>query len=461
MKKIKKIFKELKAYFGNDFVTDYEIIKSYTEDESSFKTDVRPLGVVYPKTTEDVSIIAKKCYKYKVPYVVRGAGTGKSGGAVPLKPSIIVSLERMTSMQIIKEDMIAYVQPGVIVANLQKEAINHALFYPVDPASLDVSTIGGNIAENSGGPRAFKYGVTRDYVLGIEVVLPDGTITSFGSKTRKNVTGYSIKDIFIGSEGTLGTITGAYIKLIPYPRYRILLWAVFNEMEKAINAMNKIYISGTTPSAIEFIEGRALKSVESLKKEKIQYSEYNMHLLIELDGNTINYVEEEAKTVYSLIKNESEKVMIAPFSTTQKQVWEIRRIISEATKYISYNKLSEDITIPISKFSSFLKDIKQIEMDNGVDVICYGHIGDGNIHVNILNTKEETNIIWEGAKNKVLDTIFSKVIEYEGVLSGEHGIGITKKKYFLKYEKKINIELHKKIKHIFDPKNLLNPGKIW
>ncbi|HOJ49863.1 MAG TPA: FAD-binding oxidoreductase [Spirochaetota bacterium] len=459
--KLKKGLNKLKSIFGSRFITDEDILVSYINDESSIKSEVSPIGVIQPLTTEEVSSIAKICYKYDIPYIIRGAGTGKSGGAVPTKRSIIVSLTRMDKLRIIKEDMIAYAQPGVIVFNLQKEAEKYGLFYPVDPASLDISTIGGNIAENSGGPRAFKYGVTRDYILGLDVVLPDGTITRLGGITRKNVTGYSLKDLIISSEGTLATITGAYIKLLPYPKYRILLWAMFQNIEKSLSAINKIYTSGITPSAIEFIENKALKAVEALKKERIPNSDYPMHLLIEVDGTVIEHVEEDARFIYKIIEKDCEEILIAPFSSIQKNIWEIRRIISEATKHISFNKLSEDITLPPSKLPLFFKDLRQIEIDNGINIICYGHIGDGNIHVNILNTKDETGIIWEGTKDKILKTIFEKAIEYNGVLSGEHGIGLTKKKYFIKYEPKINIELHKKIKKIFDPKNLLNPDKIW
>jgi glycolate oxidase subunit GlcD len=378
------------------------------------------------------------------------------------KPGLMISTERMNHMEVDERNLIVRVQPGVITGHLQKEVEDMGLFYPVDPASLEMSSIGGNIAENAGGPRAFKYGVTRDFVLGLEVVLPDGEILELGGKTRKNVSGYSLKDLLIGSEGTLGTITGAYLKLLPLPKEKFLLWAVYEDIFRALEAMTKVYTSGLVPSAIEFVEKAAFQAVEKYTGLSIPYSDQQAHLLIEVDGFDREAVLNEAKAVSEiLLKGAAKEVLVVPFENQQREVWNLRRKISEATKYLSYNKKSEDVVVPPDSIKDFLKDLKNVEKHYGVDIICFGHLGDGNVHVNILNTQDESGFIWEKFQDTMVEKVFELAMKYRGTLSGEHGIGITKRKYFRQYHSPTEIQIHRSIKKILDPKGLLNPGKIW
>lgn len=458
---ISKGIKKLKNRFGRQFVTDSSLLESFCTDESGEKGEM-PLGVVFPESTKEVSLAAKICYHYKVPYTVRGKGTGKTGGALLSKPGVIICLERMTRIEIDDENMLAVVEAGVITADLYRAAAEKGLFYPVDPASIEMSSIGGNIAENAGGPRAFKYGVTKDFILGLEVVLPNGKIIEMGGKTRKNVTGYNLKDLIIGSEGTLATVTKANIKLLPLPKERFLLWSVYDDFKVAISSIHQVYQSGFSPSIIEFIENRALLAVEKLTSEKIPCSEYAAHLLVEVDGFDNETINREAKILSEiLLKNGAKDVFVFPFENKQDEVWEMRRKISEAMKFISFNKASEDIVVPPSNLLGFLSKMKRIEERYGVEIICYGHLGDGNVHVNILNVKDESGEVWNGFKNQVLRMIFEIVKHYKGTLSGEHGIGITKRPYLKMFLDKNTISIHKKIKKIFDPQNLLNPRKIW
>ncbi len=458
-------FKKLKIALSKKlkerFIAESSLVESYYEDESSEKGKI-PFGVAFPQNTQEVSLITSLCYRYKVPYTVRGLGTGKTGGMLLTKAGIIISLEQMKSIQIDPINLLAIVEPGAITSHIQEKAQTHGLFYPVDPASLEMCSIGGNIAENAGGPRAFKYGVTRDFVLGLEVVLPKGEIVVLGGKTRKNVTGYSLKDIMIGSEGTLGTITKAYLKLLPYPNHRTLIWATFHDFEHALNGMTKAYSSGINPASIEFIEKRAFERVAQLTQQEIPYQDAHIHLLIELDGFDENAIKSQEKSLALILEKEkATNVLIIPYENKQEQIWDLRRKISEATKSFSVNKKSEDVVVPASSLKGFLEEIHQLEKEYAIEIICFGHLGDGNVHVNILNLSQELWLVWEKFHHKVIKKVFEITKKHGGTLSGEHGIGLSKKKYLPLFLDSKTLSLHKKIKKIFDPKNLLNPGKIW
>lgn len=456
-----RALKKLEMVFQDRFMSEDSMIESFKTDESGLAGKL-PYAVIFPINTDEVAFIARMCYRHRICYAVRGLGTGKTGGALLKKGGVIISLEKMQKIEIDTTNMLACVEPGVITGQLQKDAAVHGLFYPVDPASLEMSSLGGNIAENAGGPRAFKYGVTRDYVLGLEVVLPDGKVIRLGGKTRKNVTGYNLRDIFIGSEGTLGIITQAYLKLIPLPKVRFLLWAVFDDFQKALKAITRVYTSGLSPSAIEFVEGRAFQAVEKLTGEAIPHAGEAAHLLVELDGHTDGAVQGEAKEISELLeKGGAAHVLAVPYERQQEDIWDLRRKISEATKYISFNKKSEDVVVPPCFLTEFLLEIKEIEQKYGISIICYGHLGDGNVHVNILNVEDETGFVWEKFQEQLTRSLFERTKKFQGALSGEHGIGMTKRPFLKMFLDKQTLALHKKIKKLFDPKKLLNPGKIW
>ncbi len=294
------------------------------------------------------------------------------------------------------------------------------------------------------------------------MVLPNGNFMKLGGKTKKNVTGYNLKDLFVGSEGTLGIITKAYMKLIPYPKEKFLLWALFDDFGKGIEAITKVYESGFAPSTIEFVEGDAFKAVEKLINIKIPNSHYPAHLLIEIDGFNFENVKAQAEKLSKIIlKNSAQDVLVIPYEHKQHQIWELRRKISEANNFISYNKRSDDVVIPPSHLKDFLNEVKDIENKYGIKIICFGHLGDGNVHINILNINDETGFTWEKFKNDLVRSVFEITKKYNGALSGEHGIGLTKKPYLDMFLDKEQIKIHKKVKKIFDPKNICNPGKIW
>lgn len=443
------------------FVQNKEVLKEYSADEGYLEGKTAE-ALLFPCSVKEVSAIVELCHKNNLPFFVRGAGTGKSGGMLLTKKGILICLDRMNKIEIDEQNLLAKVEAGVITGDLQKEVEEKGLFYPVDPASLDKSSIGGNIAENAGGPRAFKYGVTGDYVLGLEVVLPNGEIVELGGMTRKNVTGYALKDLLIGSEGTLGIVCSAYLKLLPAPKFRKLIWAGFDDFMKAVVAISKVYQSGITPSTIEFAEKRAFKAVEQVFK--IESFPFDLgkeaHLLIELDAFSLEELDRIQKGLLNILQEDS---LCVVFESDQEQerVWNLRRKISEATKELSFHKKSEDVVVPASFLRSFLEKIKAIENLYGVEIICFGHLGDGNIHVNILNTQDESGFIWEKFQDKVVANIFQETFKHKGALSGEHGIGLSKRDYLDIFLSKRQIDINKKIKKIFDPKGLLNPGKIW
>lgn len=461
MRRFKALKKILKKELGERFLTDAELLTPYETDESGEKGSPA-LGAAFPENQNEVSRIASLCYRYRVPYTVRGLGTGKTGGMLLTAPGLMVCLERMNRIEIDPVNLLAIVEPGAVTAEIQRRAKEKGLFYPVDPASLDMCSIGGNIAENAGGPRAFKYGVTRDFVLGLEAVLPDGRPMTLGGKTRKNVTGYALKDLIIGSEGTLATLTLAYLKLLPHPAHRFLIWAAFENIEQAIDGMTAVYASGITPSAIEFIESRAFERVARMTGQEIPGLEKEAHLLIELDGFSSEELEAQAALLCSrLEKQKNAQIWVIPHENKQEQIWDLRRKISEATKEFSFNKKSEDVVVPASNLKDFLRDLKHLESLYGVEILCFGHLGDGNVHVNILNVQDEAGLVWEKFNNQVIEKVFALARQNGGTLSGEHGIGLTKKPYLKDFIDRPSLKLHEKIKKLFDPKNLLNPGKIW
>lgn len=459
----RKIKKQFQSRFKDRLLLAKESTKSYASD-LGIVTPNKILALFFPVNEDEVIEIVQFCFQKKVPFSVRGGGTGKTGSFNLVIPGILISMEKMLGIELFKEDMIVKVESGVINKELQDFLIHHGLFFPVDPASLAQATIGGNISTNAGGPRSFKYGVMGDYVLQLNVILPNGEKLILGSRTRKNTTGYSLKSLFVGSGGTLGIITSAILKVIPYPAERLLLNVGFKSIQEALATVIKIYQSGICPSAIEFMERRALELVEEYYHEKFLVDGAKAILFIEIDGALEEEVYKLGEKVKFLLKENRESIVYIEEKMDlegQKQLWKIRRDISPALQYKSLHKRGEDIVVPPSQIQDFMMALQPLKDSYGIEIICFGHLGDGNIHLNILNMRDESSYTWETFQYEVLEKILHLVLKFGGTLSGEHGIGLKKKKYLSLFLSEREIQIHKDIKKIIDPHHLLNPKKIW
>jgi len=448
--------KTIKDILPGKVSTSPEELYCYGFDASS--TQGIPLAVVRPVTTEDVSKIASFASENNVSLVPRGAGSGMTGGAVPLNGSVVLSFEGMNRIVDIDErSMIATVEPGVINGQFQDRLEPLNLFYPPDPSSMGFCTIGGNVAENAGGPRAVKYGVTRDYVLGLEVVLPDGSVINTGSRTFKGVVGYDITSLMVGSEGTLGIITKVFLKLLPLPEETVTLLCSFPDLDKAALAVPEITSSGIIPSVLEFMDREAILAVEQYKPVGMPLDAEAV-LLIESDG-TRRHVLEEAEKIASVCKSLGADVRIADDVFSRKRLWESRRALSPALYHISPTKINEDIVVPRARIPDMLKALKGIAIRHDLRIVNFGHAGDGNIHVNIMTDENDTED-FRRATEAVKD-VFEVALSLDGTISGEHGIGLTKAPYLDMELSGASISLMKAIKNVFDPEGILNPGKIF
>ncbi len=452
---MKDYIKELYKVLGKGKVKEareYLITHSYDGMRRKFLPDV----VVFPDSTRDVVKIVNIASKYKIPITPRGAGTGMTGGALPVNQGILISFSKMNGIiKVSVDNTIAIVQPGVVTYDLVKEVERYGLFYPPDPASYKTSTIGGNVAENAGGPHCFKYGVTKNYVLGLEAVLINGEIIRTGGKTIKNVVGYNLTDLLIGSEGTLAIITEITLKLIPKPKFSGVARLGFRSLGEAVKGVNKIITNGFFPSALEFMDRVSIKEVFKFLGLEVSES-ISAYLILEFDGDR-EEVENQLKEIKALFSDdELEEIIYATDSEEKEKIWEIRRNISGAVSKPDLIKYNEDIVVPRSKLPEIVDFVYQLGKEYNVKTVLFGHIGDGNIHTNFFLKKEQEIFV-----DELLEKLFKKVVDLGGVLSGEHGIGIAKKR-FISYQLSPEIvEIHRKIKRIFDPENLLNPGKIF
>ncbi|MFA6448374.1 MAG: FAD-linked oxidase C-terminal domain-containing protein [bacterium] len=450
-----------KGVVGEKYViTGGDDMDPYTHDESEdfrFPPDV----AVRPGATAEVSAIMKRCWDRNITVTPRGGGTGLSGGALCVTGGVCLSLDRMNGiLEIDTSNLMAVVQPGVIVQTLHESVENLGLMYPPDPASRGSCTIGGNLAECAGGARAMKYGVTKDYVLGVEAVMPDGEIIRTGGKLLKNVTGYNLTQLLIGSEGTLAVITEIILKLIPRPHYRRTLLAPFNSLTEAAAALNAIFMQHITPAAVEFMERDAIQSAERMLGRAFPYSGSEALLLIELDGNDVEMMGREAEKVGTvLMEGGAADVLLAETDAKQNDMWEMRRSLGEAVKKISAYK-EEDTVVPRAALPELMKVLKEISRRHGFTTICYGHAGDGNIHANIVKG-EMGDDKWRNELPALIGNIFDAVVGMGGMISGEHGIGYTQKMYLPLALSAREIALMKAIKNVFDPKGILNPKKIF
>lgn len=442
--------------------SDADSLHKYSKDETE-DLSMQPQLVIKPDTVEQISAILNYCNQHHIPVTPRGAGTGLSGGALPLFGGIVISMEKFNKViEIDEKNLQATVEPGVINQVFQDEVAKKGLFYPPDPASRGSCFLGGNIAHCSGGPRAVKYGVTRDYVLNLQVVLPNGEIIWTGANTLKNSTGYSLTHLMIGSEGTLGIVTKIVFKLIPLPQKNVLMLVPFNDAEKACAAVAAVFYKGIVPSAMEFMERDAidwaLKFVTGINLEVDPLVQ--AHLLIELDGNNMDVLLQEAEIVAEVVSQfECGEILFADTEAQKQNLWKMRRSVAEAVKGNSIYK-EEDTVVKRAELPALLKGVKEIGKKYGFKSVCYGHAGDGNLHVNIIKA-ELSDKDWNENVPKGITEIFQLCVHLGGTISGEHGIGLVQKNYLEIAQSKAQIELQRGIKRVFDTNNILNPGKIF
>jgi glycolate oxidase len=448
---------------GESFVlVDEESLYNYSHDETE-DLHYLPEVVIKPRTAQEISAILKICNADRIPVTPRGAGTGLSGGALPHLGGVLLSTERMNSiLEIDERNLQVTTEPGVITEVLQNAVKEKKLFYPPDPSSRGSCFIGGNIAENSGGPKAVKYGVVKDYVLNLEIVLPTGEIIWTGANVLKNATGYNLTQLIVGSEGTLGVVTKIVLRLIPLPQYDLLMLVPFNSSENACAAVSAIFRAGYTPSAMEFMERDALEWVSKfLDTSSVVIGEgVEAHLLIEVDGNNRDVLMQDIEGIAAIVQQfDCGEILFADDAQQKAELWKMRRRVGEAVKSHSIYK-EEDTVVPRAELPVLLKGVKAIGKKYGFHSVCYGHAGDGNLHVNIIKgslTDEE----WNGSLKEGIKEIFALTKELGGTLSGEHGIGLVQKEYMPIVFDSTQLRIMKEIKKIFDPKNILNAGKIF
>ena len=457
-----EIIQKLESMVGPSFIfTDNETRNKYGHDETEDLV-FPPNVVVKPSNTLEISEILKLANQFKIPVVPIGARTGLSGGALSVQGGIGLSMERFNKILHIDEQNLQVItEPGVITQVLREAVAEKGLFYPVDPSSMGSCFIGGNVAENSGGARAVKYGVTKDYVLNLEVVLPTGDIIWTGANTLKNSTGYNLTQLMVGSEGTLGIVTKIVLKLLPKNTHNVLMLVPFHKAHEACEAVSAIFRAGIIPSALEFMERDAidwtLQFVDGLNvtvNEDIQ-----AHLLIEVDGNNPEILMAEAEKIMTVVEQfQIDDILFADTEDEKNALWKMRRSVAEAVKANSIYK-EEDTVVPRYELPKLLNGIKTIGKKYGFQSVCYGHAGDGNLHVNIIKgTMSDEN--WKTEVPKGIREIFELTVSLKGTLSGEHGIGYVQKDYMPIAFSKTHLELMERIKFVFDPNGILNPGKI-
>ncbi|WP_092721972.1 FAD-binding oxidoreductase [Hydrobacter penzbergensis] len=455
--------KQFKAIIGEQFVlADEETLTHYSHDETE-RLSYLPEVVLKPRTTEEIAAIMRLCNEYYIPVTPRGAGTGLSGGALPHLGGVLLSSERMNSiLEIDERNLQVITEPGVITEVLQNAVKEKGLFYPPDPSSRGSCFIGGNIAENSGGPKAVKYGVVKDYVLNLEVVLPNGEIIWTGANVLKNSTGYNLTQLLVGSEGTLGIVTKIVLKLVPLPKYDLLMLVPFASLEKASEAVSAIFRAGFVPSGLELVEIDALKIVsQSVDSSAVPVNDdIAAHLIIEVDGNNMDVLMGEMEAIAELLTQfEAGEVFFADDAQQKTELWKLRRLVAEAVKTSGYT-IEEDTVVPRAELPALIKGVKQLGKQYGFHAVCYGHAGDGNLHIRI-NHPTIKNSHGNAEMTAALQALFELVKSLGGTISGEHGIGLIQKPYLHTVFREANLHLMREIKKAFDPNNILNAGKIF
>ncbi|MEY3291885.1 MAG: hypothetical protein RLZZ266_910 [Bacteroidota bacterium] len=458
-----EILAQIKSIVGAEYVfTDEESFEKYGRDETE-KLHYSPAVVVKPRTPQEIAALMQLANKHLIPVTPRGAGTGLTGGALPHLGGLVIAMERFNSILDIDErNLQVTTEPGVITEVLQNAVKEKGLFYPPDPASKGSCFIGGNISENSGGPKAVKYGVVKDYVLNLEIVLPTGEIIWTGSNVLKNATGYNLTQLIVGSEGTLGIVTKIVLRLIPHPKFDLLMLAPFDSLEKASEAVSAIFRAGITPSAMELMEIESIKLASKLCESTAITITDNLaaHLIIEVDGNDKDVLMKDMEAIADVLANfEVGELYFADDAQQKTELWKIRRKANEASVAAGYT-IEEDTVVPRAELPKLIKGVKALAAENGFKVVSYGHAGDGNLHVRINHP-----LYKKSYENEVIQDILFKIFELVkslgGTISGEHGIGLIQKSFMPVMFDPITMELMKGIKKVFDPNYILNPGKIF
>jgi glycolate oxidase subunit GlcD len=417
-----------------------------------------PDAVALPRSTESVARILTFASKHRIPVTPRGAGHGYVGGCVPVKAGIALSLARMNRVKEINvRDFVAVVEPGVITAELQTRVEKRGLYYPPDPASRADCSLGGNIASNAGGPRCLKYGVTRDYVLGLEVVLPDGTVVRLGSRTHKNKSGFELARLFVGSEGMLGVVTEATLKLIPLPRYRACLGVGFPTMRAAARALRETFAAGFLPSALEIADAFTLAAARKRTGSRL-LDGCKAHLIVELDGHERSVKGEINELAQVMAKIHPLFIRKGLGAEGCEEFWRLRREFSYSLRDTGLTKLNEDITVPRGRLEDLFRFAARLQRKHGLAVACFGHAGDGNIHVNVMVDFDQPGS--RDRSDAALDELFAQIVAWGGVITGEHGIGLAKKPWWPLAASPAVRELHRTVKRALDPLGILNPGKF-
>jgi glycolate oxidase len=440
-------------------LTDAPTLDAHAHDETEDLRS-RPGLVVAPRTEEEVRALMAAARKLRFPVTPQGALTGLSGGALPSEGGVALDLRRMNRiLEIDRENLFAVVEPGVVTQTLQEEVERIGLFYPPDPSSRGSCTIGGNVAENAGGPRAAKYGTTGRYVSGLRVVVPGGAVLELGGKNRKDVAGYDLLPLFVGSEGTLGVVTRATLRLVPLPSHRRLLWASFPDESLALAAVARLYQAGSEPSACEFMERRAAE-VSAAHLAMTLPADANAHLFVEADGFSEDSVTSDAEMFGEImLESGALDVRVAMAEREVRDFWRLRRAAGEATKDLG-PYAEEDCTVPRSRLPELLAAVRRIAAAYRLDAVCYGHAADGNIHVNVIQPAGERDR-WLAERDRAVEEIFRAVVALGGTITGEHGVGVTQRAYLgLRHSPEV-VAAMRAVKSLFDPDGVMNPGKIF
>jgi glycolate oxidase len=455
----KRLGDELRQFLGNDAVADDDETLSAHSGDKWFAAEA-PEVVVFARSTSDVSKLLKFASQKKIPVTARGAGFGYVGGCVPTKKGIALSLMRMNRIKEINfADAVAVVEPGVISADLKSAARAQKLFYPPDPASMKDCSIGGNIATNAGGPRCLKYGVTRNYVIGLEVVLASGEVLRTGGRVHKNKTGFDLIGLFVGSEGMLGIVTEITMRLLPLPPARETISAAFAKMPEAAAAVQDIFAKGFLPASLEIADSFTLEAARRDLGEAI-VPEGNAHLLVDLDGQEES-VRSEAEAIRKLLADKKPNgFQLATGEEDCEKLWELRRQFSNSLRATGLTKLNQDVVVPRSRIVDLVEFAERLSATSGFPIACFGHAGDGNIHINIMADRYNRDAAVREKVERALDELFAQVLAWGGVITGEHGIGLAKKRWWPDATSEPVRELHRKLKQVLDPTGILNPGKF-
>ncbi|MDF2437981.1 MAG: dehydrogenase [Bacteroidota bacterium] len=459
-----QIINSLKGITGEQYVfADTETLRNYAHDETE-ELVFLPEVVVKPRTAAEISGIMKLANDNLIPVTPRGAGTGLSGGALPVAAGIILSMERFNKiLEIDERNLQATVEPGVINEIFKNAVAEKGLFYPPDPASKGSCFLGGNVAESSGGPKCVKYGTTKDYTLNLEVVLPTGEVIYTGANTLKNSTGYNLTQLMVGSEGTLGIVTKIIVRLLPIPKYDLLMLVPFRSLDEACAAVSEVFRAGFTPSALELMERDALDWVSKYVQSNVVKLEEDIHahLLIEVDGNDPDALMKEMEAIAELMaRYNTADVLFADSAAQKNELWRLRRGINEAVKNNAISK-EQDTVVPRAELPKLVKGVKVVGAKYNFKTVCYGHAGDGNLHIRLIKG-DLTDEQWDGDYiKKAIAEIFTICKELGGTISGEHGIGLVQQEYMNIVFAEKALDLQRSIKKVFDPNNILNPGKMF